>query len=182
MKKTLTVFLAIHAFLFSASIFQSCCRQEYRIHEEGGYLRAMYYYDDEMSAPVEVEVIQAPFKLIAEFGTEVVQVPSVQWLSSAYALKCDYPIVNLIEEESIVLTLSESFVWNGDTLAANTDLLQLEDAGIELPAAYPGTVEFDFTKQFFDQVTWISEAYTFQFSALTNDGVQLDASLTLPVE
>jgi hypothetical protein len=181
LKKYLLALVGIHLVLLISGILQSCCSDEYRIINEG-YLRATEDTGDEQDPISEVEVIRGPFTLIADFETEIVSRPSLSFVSSAYALSCDRPILNLIEEESIVLTIDRSVIWNGDTLEPNTNLLELQDAGIDLPAAYPGLVEFAFSSSFFDQIEWIEPAYTFVFSALTNDGVQLDARLTLPVE
>ena len=154
--------------ILSAIVFQSCCQGSVRIVGNG----TMEIFNSALNSGDD---ITGPFAIYVYPETVISDIGEFGLMNSAYALSCDYPYDNNIVPNSIALTCDKAFEFDGMTIVAGTDLLDLD--GVEVPAIsnfdQTNEVLIEFTSIFIDQVVFEGVEHTFTISMSTNDGLDI---------
>ncbi len=173
MRKTQSFFLIYFGLLAGSLLWSSCCEEIMRVIGTGTFLA------QEIDDP-NAEVIRAPFHLSVYLETEIIAEAPVGMISPSYATTCDREYDNEILVESRVLRCDLPFLFNGDTILAGENLLDL-----------PGVAQFQSNEVYWQRFTFdslfLSQAiipnglYQFQYEMETDDGVMLSDSLQVEI-
>ncbi len=119
--------------------------------------------------------LKHPTFLEAELGTEQLALRPAPWnpIPTAKAFSPPEPVyVNEIDPRTIRLTLSKAILFDGDTLAAGTDLQHHPAQPLLMVIYYPRISWYTEVQR----ISWLPGDYTLQFSAQTTEGTQLQSS------
>lgn len=173
--------IGLYGLIFLSAIAQSCCEENLLITSEG-YMSAWQWIETENgSSTATIDTITGAFYLDASFHQKLVAANNYGLMGSAHAMSCRENMLNTIDENSLFLAIDQSFVLNGDTIPQNSNLLDLEESGIEWNVNDFGSVKFHFTEDFFNRAALQNGDYTFMFVGRTSDNTQLALESELAV-
>jgi len=154
--------------LVSAVIIQSCCQpHDYKILGSGTL---------ETSGS---ETITGAFKIHSNFDMELIgSVQTFGLINSAYATTCPYDVENEIEITDIELSVDKDFLFRGNTIPANTNIIKATDLEVDFDDL-DYTVYFNFDDDYLENVDFEEDDHTFKLKAETSDGILLEPTITL---
>lgn len=168
----------MYGLVILSCIIPGCCEEEYTITSVGN-MQAYKLFGDGGTDRVPIITVTGDFILGIYFEERMSGLNTVSFINSSYAHSCKETRLNAIENASLNLSLDKEFVLNGDTVMAHTNLLDIENSGIERRSLVNGMVEFQFTNSFFSNATLENGDYLFSFDGMTDDDVHLTSELTL---
>lgn len=174
--------LGVYGLILLSGLIQSCCEEEITITSFGS-MEAWRLYEDENGYMdrESISTVTGEFILGTYFVEEISSLNNVSLMSSSYALSCKETRINSVDKSSLDLSMNKGFVLNGDSVLANTNLLEIENLGVELQDMAGGNIEFRFTESFFSNTTLENGSYIFKFNGSTDDNVQLTSEMSLEI-
>lgn len=160
-------------FVFINVILESCCREDHKLSN----ITRFFAIDSADPFPVNehitIDTIRNDFSLVLYFSYTIAKL-NTGFINSAYALQCSPNILNEILQDRIQLTNSQAFNYDGKTVPAGTNILELE--GIEIKYVEPETgsqptLYIQFTSKFMDRASFLEDFYSFYVTVPTNDAL-----------
>lgn len=169
MNKLKKSFLFYFGLFFLSILFYQCCTGEYKITGSG----EASIFDITTS---QSDTISNQFIISTSFEGEVVlqNENKVSLFQSAWATSCDYEAFNPIDEESILLSFSQDFIYLGNTISSGTNILDFNLNGLISNLFSNEGLEFHFTTAFINNVNFPNGDYEITISAETSDGIQIE--------
>jgi len=151
MKKNLLISGKIYiSFLLLSAIIYSCCPEETFEIKSFDSL-SVYQVNQKTSSSSQEDSITDEFQLRAEFGTYLSVASDFNLTTSAYATSCDNTIfLNELDKESIRVSLDKDFIFDGQTIAANTNLTDFVEIKNNIDIFYE-IVNVHFLNDFLDK-------------------------------
>ncbi len=174
MKNLQKAFLFYFSLIIFSVIIQGCCTKTYTIIGNGT-LRA--YSIDERYTPVDT--ITGEFILRNEYETSVAGLEDFSLISSAMSTTCAEEFTNTLDTFSVKITCDQDFIFNGNTISANSDFSNLEELKINFQQFYTNYLELHFQKSFMDKATFENQEYTFTVTSQTDDDLDLENQVTV---
>jgi len=174
MKNLQKAFLFYFSLIIFSVIIQGCCTNTYTIIGDG-ILRA--YSIDERYTPVDT--IAGEFILRNEYETSVTGLENFSLISSAMATSCAEEFTNTLDTFSVKITCDQDFMFDGNTITANTNFSDLEDLEIDFQQFYTNSLELRFQASFMNKATFENQEYTFTVTSKTDDGLDLENQVTI---
>lgn len=155
-------------------LLQSCCEEKLRIYNNGEFKAIPL----ESTTDNGLDTIIGPFQLLARFDVQHVEHHDFSPFSSAYATRCAERYLNQLEKNSIQLTCNKNFLYRGDTIRMDSNLVRIAEIK-QKDYGYFAYWSFVFNDAFLQRAQFEKESYRFTIKAVTNDGVQLENKTTL---
>ena len=174
MKKLQKAFLLYFSLIVISVIIQGCCTNTYTIIGEGT-LRA--YSVDERYIPVDT--ISGEFILRNEYETRFSGLENFSIISSTMATTCAEEFTNKLETQSVKITCDQDFVFDGNTISADSDFSSFEELKIDFQQFGNNTLEVHFQQSFIDKVNFENQEYTFTISSKTDNGLDFENQVTI---
>lgn len=174
MKNSQKAFLFYFTLIIFSVIIQGCCTNTFTIIGNGT-LRA--YLIDEIFTPVDT--ITGEFILRNEYETRLSGLEDFSLISSAMATTCAQEFTNTLETQSVKITCDQDFIFDGNTIAANTDFSNFEELKIDFQQFGNNFLELHFQESFMNKVTFENQEYTFTVTSKTDDGLDLENQVTI---
>ena len=170
----LKALLGLYIFMMAMGLVQSCCSSEVII-TGGGELFP------HTTLGYEVDTVTGPFSLSGYFEVDRTTASNLTsgFSNSAYAFSCGISYLNALEN-SFQLTLDKPFIYNGDTIIAGENILEL-DKVIELFEA-EARETIHFSEDFLSLTEFEPGDYTFNLNGHTTDGIDLNSSVELYIK
>ena len=173
--------MAASAGLFlCAFLLQACFHCDESLRITGNY--AIQASTDRFQA-YEITTVNGPFFLLATYDTENVSYitfPGI--MNSAYARDCNNQYDNILITSSVQIYCDKAFTYNGSTIEANTNLLDVDLDGFTFRHVHETRLLFEFGLDFISDVAFAAEEYTFTVEAETDDGLQFANSIQLTMD
>lgn len=167
MKKLLPIIITLGVI----ALMQSCKPNYFKITGEGqmnafNYGKGNFYLG-------EIDTIAAPFTLFAQFK-QVFVASSLNFnlVSTAYATTKLKIYQNHIDSASFKLTLDKPFTYNGTTIAAGDNLMNIDSVKTRIYTEY-AHLYFDFPQSFIDNAVFTKDNYKFILTGMTDDHIAL---------
>lgn len=168
----------LYLIILSSALLQACCKEELR-YDSIDYLEAFNQAADSSLGGPDT-LITGPFYIQAYFHPEQVAELISSLVNTSYATSCDEVYLNEINQSTMSLSVNKPLLlMAGDSLKAGFNVLA---TGLVQTSQWPtthGAAKFEFNEIFFEITTFKNEEYTFTFSVMTNDGIQLSRELVL---
>ncbi len=187
--KRIKALLGLYALILLSAFVNGCCKGEYRL-TGFEYVSASVSVTEPDSTVVvsDVTKVSGEFMITAFLQLQLASTNTMSLMNSSYAFSCELPTINPIVNSSVVISMDRSFILNGDSIEANTNLLVLENSGIiqdDIMRGYPidrGPIDFYFSELFFTNSILENGEYTFTISALTEEGAKFESDIELEFE
>lgn len=161
------VFLGMNFMILLLSLFQSCCTNKYEWQVTSIYEMRINELDS--STPVN-DTINGEFHLITSFNEELVKnQKSINLINTAYATQCHEKWINSILADSFKLKLDKEFIYKGDTIPINEDILSIP----EIRSVFVSGYDIHFTSDFFLNSIFHKGEYVFKLIGKTSDNIVL---------
>jgi len=168
MNKLKKSFLFYAGLFFLSILFYQCCTGEFKITGSG----EVSIYD---ITTTESDTISNEFIITTYFEGEIVlQENQVSLFQSAWATTCEYGAFNPIDEETISVSFSQDFTYQGNTISSGTNILDANFSGVVINLLGSEGIEFVFSSPFIDTVNFPNGDYEITISAETSDGIQIE--------
>lgn len=153
---------------------QSCCSSE-MIITGGGELHP------HTTLGYKVDTVTEPFSLSAYFEVERTTASNLTsgFGNSVYAFSCGINYLNALES-SFQLTLDKSFIYNGGTISAGENIIELDKVIEHFEAEARETIHF--SEDFLRISQFEAGSYTFTLNGRTTDGIELISSVELYIK
>lgn len=171
----------LYALIFLSAVVQSCCEENLLITSDG-YMSAWETVETEDGTGTsrnQIYTVTGEFQLYVDFHKKQVAANQYSFIGSAYATTCRENMLNSIDESSLFLAVDQSFVLNDDIIPPHTNLLDLQNSGIEETVNAEGWIYFNFTEDFFNSAILQNGDYTFSFEGRTSDNTELVSEMEL---
>jgi hypothetical protein len=96
-------------------------------------------------------------------------------ISKSYARSCADIFENELIEEGIELSCDKEFVYNSDTIKANTNLLVIPELKPKVDKGF-GSVDINFLNSFLNKAKFPKDFYVFKLIVKTTDNLTLEAT------
>lgn len=161
-----------------AIILQSCCEERFII-TSNGEMSAWEVTEYQERNPIDT--IRGEFILEIHFMEQLVfNSKNISLIKTASATSCVQTYLNEILPNSMELTIDKEWIYDGDTLSQNFNLLSLDTSAIELDSYY-GYLSVSFKENFFSKASIDAGLCAFQFNAETDDNIELTTDKELYV-
>lgn len=178
MKKIKSIFQFYLILMVSAIVFQSCCSENFRIIGNG----ELRIFDATALSGVEADTIRGSFFMEVEFEREMVfNWKELSLMSTAYATSCEPNFENALVETTMTLSCSKSFVYDGQTIAANTDFSNIDELVVSVFADF-GSISVLFDESFLGNVEFQNGEHVFTIAIETTDGLALESANAVVIE
>lgn len=170
MKKSLFLILLINIMMIG-----SCCTDTYTIVGTGD-LQAF-----ELENRFEITEVIGSFILISYFDLEVAyQEFQNPFSNELYGTSCDVSLTNPIDDVGILLTCNKSFEYDGSTIEAGTNLIEIETVIMD---NFNDHISVLFTTRFTDRADFTDmDNYEFTLEFETSDGLTNSTSISLDMQ
>lgn len=174
MKNLQKAFLFYFSLLTFSVIIQGCCTNTYTIIGSG---TLSAYSIDEPYTPIDT--ISGAFILRNEYETRFSGLEDFSIISSSMATSCAEEFTNQLETQSVKISCDQDFIFDGNTISANSDFSSLEELKIDIQQFETNLLELHFQQSFMDKVTFENQEYTFTISSKTDNGLDLENQVTI---
>lgn len=166
--------LAIYILIITSGLIQSCCEFKYNIVSID-YMKAWEMSEDGTS--IYIDTIRGEFYLDTYLKFERIANLESSLVNSAYATTCNEIYVNTIDKSSIELSLDRAFVYNGEVINAEINILALDGIDVELN----NFISVYFSESFFSKSNFENEKYNFTMKASTSDDIIVESNISLNI-
>ena len=175
------VLLLFYLLITTSALIQSCCQEDFKITSQANVNAWELYQSENGIGRRQISKVKGDFILSIYFQEQLVSLGNFSLMSNCSALTCKETYQNSIDEKSLNLSLNRDIVLNGDSIPSNTNLLKIDNSGLNLHDLAAGWIEFRFTDEFFQKVKMENGYYTFIFNGKTTDEVVLNAEIIMEV-
>ncbi len=167
--------------LLSVVLYSCCPEQVFQIRS----FNQLQIFDLNTQSPQEnPDIVTDEFVIIATFSSENAPISNFHFdiTTSAYATSCDNDtFLNELNEESFSISLDKGFIYNGDTIAANSNLTEIIAINDNIIFFYD-IIEVSFLNDFLNIAEFENQEYTFTLYIESSDGLQFEKQISTTFE
>jgi len=183
MKKNFKTFIRLYtSFILLSVINYSCCPEQ--IFQIRSFRSLTLFELNTQSSQDSAALITDEFVLQAEFSDISIAstYTSFNFITSAFATSCDNDtFLNRLNEESLIISLDKDFIYDGNTIAANSNLVEITEIADNIDIFYD-TVSVKFLNDFLNKSQFENQEYTFTLSIETTDDLQFEKQISTTIE
>ncbi|MDH7445293.1 hypothetical protein [Aquimarina sp. 2201CG14-23] len=175
MKKEIVTTLKLYVgFILLSVIAYSCCPEQiFQIRS----FKSLTLFQLNNPAPQDsATIITDEFVLDAIFSSNDAISANINFnlITSTYATSCDNDtFINRLNEESLIVSLDKDFIYDGNTISANSNLAEITEIADNINFFYD-IISINFLNEFLDKSQFENEEYTFTLYIETTDGLQFE--------
>ncbi|WP_299312292.1 hypothetical protein [uncultured Aquimarina sp.] len=183
MKKNFKTFIKLYmSFILLSVISYSCCPEQ--IFQIRSFESLTLFELNSQSPQVSATIITDEFVLDAIFSPSNSTAANINFnlITSSYATSCDNDtFLNRLNEETLIVSLDKDFIYNGNTITANSNLAEITEIAHNINFLYD-IVSVNFLNEFLDKSQFENQEYTFTLSIETTDGLQFEKQISTTIE
>lgn len=183
MKKKLSVFVKMYvSFTLLSAVSYSCCPEQ--IFQIRSFDRLSVYELTTETSSGPATVVTDEFFILAIFSPNTTTSFNVNFdfTAKAYAaIDCfNDTFLNRLNEESLIVSLDKDFVFDGETITADSNLTEIKEIKNNLAFSYDN-VDVYFLNEFLEKAQFENQEYTFTVYIETTDGLQLEKQVSVTI-
>ncbi len=183
MKKNLNTFIKVYvSFILLSVVSYSCCPEQ--IFQIQSFESLKLLELNSHSSQDSAIMLTDEFFLYAEFSDTKIASTNIHLdiITSAYATSCDNDtFLNQLNQESLIIRLDKDFIYDGNTITANSNLVEIAEIDTNIDFFYD-TISVNFLNEFLEKSQFENQEYTFTLSIETTDDLQFEKRITTTID
>ncbi len=183
MKKNFKTFIKLYtSFILLSAVSYSCCPEQ--IFQIQSFESLELFELNNQSSQDSATVITDEFTLYAKFSENNSTAANINFnlITSAFATSCDNDtFLNQLNEESLVITLDKDFIYDGNTITANSNLAEITEIANNIDFFYD-IISVNFLNELLDKSQFKNQEYTFTLSIGTTDDLQFEKQISTTID
>ncbi|WP_378181956.1 hypothetical protein [Aquimarina sp. SS2-1] len=178
-KKIITTVKLYVAFTLVSVIAYSCCPEQTFQLQSFESLEIFQLATQDIQDPVTT--VTDEFTLLARFGENTFTTATIDFnfITSAFATSCDNDtFLNRLNEESLVVSLDKEFIYDGNTIPANSNLIDITEIANKTEVFYD-LIQITFLNDFLEKSQFENQEYTFTLYVETTDGFEFEKQVSV---
>ncbi len=182
MKKNFKTFIKLYTtFILLSAVSYSCCPEQiFQIQS----FESLELFELNNQSSQDSATITDEFTLYAKFSENNATAANINFnfITSAFATSCDNDtFLNQLNEGSLIISLDKDFIYDGNTITANSNLAEITEIANNIDFFYD-IISVNFLNKFLAKSQFEKQEYTFTLSIETSDNLQFEKQISTTID